>query len=313
MAGIGLIFNPRAGENRRDPDIPLRLSRKLGDNGIVASPRSLDELMRAAEDFLRLRIDVLGIAGGDGTNHVTLTSFHEAWKGRPLPTVALLRGGTMNTVASSLGLPQGRPEGLLDRLVSRYLEKPLDYLDQPTMNVGGALGFLWGIGVVPAFLQTYYETGAPSPWTAFKTLVRGASSAMVGGALARAWAQPIEAEVMTNAGDHWPMRAYSTIAAGTIPDIGLGFRPFARAFEVPGTFHLLGIHASAKQLALDLPRIYRAEGMRREKAQDALAREATIVTQRRGFQYMIDGDLRAHPGSEMTIRIGPSVRIATMS
>lgn len=313
MSGIGLIFNPRAGENRRDPDIARRLARKLGDNGVVAAPRSVDELARAAEDFLRLRIDVLGIAGGDGTNHVTLTSFHEAWGQRPLPTIALLRGGTMNTVATSLGLPRGRPESLLDRLVASYREKSLDAFELPTMRIGQNLGFLWGIGVVPAFLQSYYETGAPSPWTALKTLVRGATSAMVGGKLARAWAEPIEAEVMTNAGDFWPMRAYSTIAAGTVPDIGLGFRPFARAFEVPGTFHLLGIHASPKELALDLPRIYRAEGMRKHKADDALAREATIVTKRRGFRYMIDGDLREHPESEMTIRIGPSVRVATMS
>lgn len=312
MSGIGLIFNPRAGGNRRDPDIPRRLARRLGDNGILAVPRTLDELCRAAEDFHRLGIDVLGIAGGDGTNHVTLTSFHRAWRHRPLPTIALLRGGTMNTVASSLGLPRGRPERLLDRLVRRYVEKPLSVIEQPTMEIGGRLGFLWGIGVVPAFLRSYYETGEPSPWTAMKTLARGVSSAMVGGALVRDWARPVEAEVMTNAGDFWPMRAYSTIAAGTIQDIGLGFRPFAKAGEVPGTFHLLGIHASPKELVLDLPRIYRAEPMQKEKASHALAREATITTRERTLKYMIDGDLLEHPGSEMTIRTGPPVRIATM-
>lgn len=312
MSGIGLIFNPRAGGNRRDPDIPLRLARRLGDHGVLAVPRSLDELCRAAEDFCRLGIDVLGIAGGDGTNHVTLTSFHRAFRNRPLPTIALLRGGTMNTVASSLRLPRGRPERLLDRLIRRYVERPLSVIDLPTMEVSGQLGFLWGIGVVPAFLRSYYETGEPSPWTAAKTLARGVGSAMVGGALARAWAKPIEAEVRTNAGDFWPMRAYSTIAAGTIQDIGLGFRPFAKAGEVPGTFHLLGIHAPPKELVLDLARIYRAEPMRSDKANHALAREATIITRERSLKYMIDGDLLEHPGSEMTIRLGPSVRIATM-
>lgn len=310
MSGIGLIFNPRAGQNRRDPGVALRLSRKLGDNGVVAIPRTVDELFRTAEDFLRLRIEVLGIAGGDGTNHVTLTGFHRIWRNRPLPTIALLRGGTMNTVASSLGLPRGHPERLLDRLLRRYAQRSLPAIAQPTMNVEGQLGFLFGTGLVPAFLRAYYETGEPSAWTAVKTLARFATGAVVGNSISR---QPIEAEVTTNAGDHWPMRAYSTIAAGTIRDIGLHFRPFARAGEVPETFHLLGIHARPNEIVKDLPRIFRAEGMRAGKANEALAREATLFVRTPTLPYMIDGDLKEHPGSELTIRLGPYVRIATMS
>lgn len=312
MAGIGLVFNPRAGGLRRDPDAPRRLARRLGDNGVVAVPRSIDELLRAAEDFLRLRIDVLGIAGGDGTNHVTITGFHRVWQAHPLPTLAFLRGGTMNTVANSLRLPQGRPEGLLDRLVRRYLEHPLDSVRQHTMDIDGQLGFLWGLGVVPAFLQSYYDTGAPSPWTAVKTLARGIGSALVGGALVREWTRPIEAEVTTNAGDHWPEQPFFTIAAGTIPDIGLGFRPFHRAEQVPGTFHLLGIQTSPVGFVLDLPRIHRAQGMSPGKSRDVLAREATVRTRGPSLRYMIDGDVLESPRAEMTIRMGPEVRIATM-
>src|SRR5262245_31697249 len=85
MSGIGLVFNPRAGANRRDPTAAARLARRLGDNGVVAMPRSLDELSRAAEDFRRQKIDVLGIAGGDGTNYVTLTHFHQVYGAEPLP------------------------------------------------------------------------------------------------------------------------------------------------------------------------------------------------------------------------------------
>lgn len=309
MSGIGLIFNPLAGQNRRDPSVALRLARKLGDHGVVAIPRSLDELFRTAEDFLRLRIDVLGIAGGDGTNHVTLTGFHRIWRGRPLPPLALLRGGTMNTVASSLGLPRGQPERLLDRLLRHYTERPLELVSHTTMDIEGQLGFLFGTGIVPAFLRAYYATGEPSPWTATKTLARLTTNALVNGSLRD---ESIEAEVTTNVGDHWPLRRYSTIAAATIRDIGLGFRPFARAGEVPATFHLLGIHARPREIVADLPRIFRGEGMREGKANEALAREATIFVRQRMLPYMIDGDLKMHDGSELTVRLGPSVRIATM-
>jgi diacylglycerol kinase family enzyme len=315
MSGIGLVFNPRAGRNRRDPGAPRRLAHRLGDHGVVAAPRSIDELMRTAEDFRRQRIEVLGIAGGDGTNHVTLTGFHEVYGREPLPTVALLRGGTMNTVANSLGLPRGRTDGLLDRLVVRYLETPaLPAVEQWTLDIDGKLGFLWGLGCVPGFLHEYYATGAPSPWTAVKTLARGIGSALVGGETVRRMTRPIEAEVVTDTGERWAMRPFLTVAAGTIQDIGLGFRPFHRAREIRGSFHLLGIHTSALGFVVDLPRIHDARGMRDGKSLDALVRRATVRARGdAGLRMMIDGDVVEHPRGEVTVRIGPVVRIATMN
>jgi diacylglycerol kinase (ATP) len=314
VSGIGLVFNPRAGGNRRDPGAPARLARQLGDHGIVAAPRSIDELFRVAEDFRRQEIEVLGIAGGDGTNHVTLTGFHQVYGGSPLPTVALLRGGTMNTVANSLNLPQGRPEGLLDRLVRRYLETPaLKSVEQWTLDIEGKLGFLWGLGVIPGFLHEYYQMGDPSPWTAFKTLSRAIGSTAIHGPMIQRMTKPIEAAVITDTGERWEMQPFFSVAAGTIPDIGLGFKPFYRCFEIRGSFHLLGIHTSAVGFAMDLPRIHRAMPMRDNKSTDALVRRAVIRSREPTMRYMIDGDVMVHPSNEMTICIGPVVRIATMN
>lgn len=312
MSGIGLVFNPRAGGNKRDPGAPRRLARALGDHGVLAVPKSLDELSRAAEDFHRQGITVLGIAGGDGTNHVTLTGFREVYGTTPLPTVAFLRGGTMNTVANALGLPKGKPEGLLDRLVRRYLETPdLATVERRTLDIDGKLGFLWGIGVVSGFLKAYYETGAPSPWTAVKTLARGIGSTIVNGPMVRRMTEPVEAEVETE-GDGWGYRSYLTLAAGTIPDIGLGFRPFHLADELDGAFHLLGIHTSPIGFVTELPRIHRAQAMMPGKASSLAIRKATIRTRGNGMSMMIDGDLVELPRSSVKLSLGPSVRIATM-
>lgn len=291
-----------------------RLARQLGDRGMVAVPRSIDDLFRVAEDFRRHRIDVLGIAGGDGTNHVTLTGFHQVYGNEPLPTVALLRGGTMNTVANSLAIPRGCPEGLLDRLVVRYLETPLlPAVEQWTLDIEGKLGFLWGLGVVPAFLQEYYDTGNPSPWAAVKVLARGIASAMVNGPMIQRMTRPVEAEIETDTGERWSMKEYFAIAAATIRDIGLGFKPFYRTGEIPGAFHLLGIHTSPLGFVADLPRIYRAQGMRAGKCTEALVRRATVRCREPTVRYMIDGDVLEHPRGEITVRIGPVVRIATMN
>jgi diacylglycerol kinase (ATP) len=313
--GIGVVFNPRAGRNKRDPGAPERIKRQLGDHGVVAAPRSIDELNRVAEDFRRQRVSVLGIAGGDGTNHVTLTGFHQVYGDEPLPTVALLRGGTMNTVADSLGLPRGRTEGLLDRLVRRYLETPasLPAFEQWTLDVDGKLGFLWGTGVVAGFLHEYYATGTPSPWTAVKILSRGIGSAVIRGPMVRRMTRPIECEVETDTGEHWPMRSYLSVAAGTIRDIGLGFKPFHRAGEVRGAVHLLGIHTSPLGFVVDLPRIHDAAGMLPGKSTDALVRRAVVRTREAPLRYMIDGDILESPRAETTLRIGPVVKIATMN
>src|SRR5207237_10930609 len=93
----------------------------------------------------------------------------------PLPQVALLRGGTMNTVANSIGVPRGKPDGLLERLVHAYARRAVEPLHQAQrymmraapMHADGDLGkpqfgFLFGTGVVHGFLSEYYGTGEPS-------------------------------------------------------------------------------------------------------------------------------------------------------
>ena len=313
MSGIGLVLNPRAGANRRDPTIGARLARQLGDNGVVAMPGSLEELTRTAEEFRRQKIDVLGIAGGDGTNYVTLTHFFDAYDGESLPTVAFLRGGTMNTVANSLGLPSGRPDRLLDRLVQRYMATPpLTVLEQRMIDVDGKLGFLWGMGVIPAFLREYYATGTPSPWVAAKTLARGAASTLVQGEMIRRMTTPLEAEVTLADGEVWPMRSYLCLGAGSIPDLGLGFKPYYLAGTRPRSFHLQGITCSALDCVLDLPRIHAARPMRPGNALDRLTTQATIRTHDR-LSYMIDGDLIEHDSDTIVVRAGPVVRLATMN
>jgi diacylglycerol kinase family enzyme len=316
MSGIGLVFNPRAGGNKRDPAAAARLARKLGDHGTVAVPRDLDELSRAAEDFRRQGISVLGIAGGDGTNHVTLTHFHEVYGDQPLPTVAFLRGGTMNTVANSLNLPRGRPEGILDRLVRRYTERStLTSIEQRMLSINGKLGFLWGVGVIPAFLKEYYDTGAPSPATAARTLAHGIASAAIQGEMIQRMCQPVEAEVTLDGQSEptWAMRPYFSLGAGTIQEIGLSFKPFHLAGTRAGAFHLQGITTTPLGLIADLPLIFQGKPMGAGKASDALTAVARVRVNGPRISYMIDGDLLEHEGSEMVIRTGPVVRLATMT
>ena len=318
---IGVVLNPRSRRNLRDPRAASRLARTLGDQGVVREARTLDDLYRIAEDFKKLDIDVLGISGGDGTNHVTLTGFINVYCGSQLPQIAFLRGGTMNTVANSVGVRHGRPEGLLDRLLQAYAERasqPLLHAERNVMHIVASdrqrnpasdhYGFLFGTGVVRGYLAEYYRGGEPTPLVAAKTLLRGVGSTIVQGDMIKRMAAPFRGTVDLPDGTRWESRDYLAVAAGSIDQIGLNFRPFRRYDERPDAFHLLGIYATPFQFVRDLPRIWRAEPMRPGKALEAVSGAATISSDDGIMRYMIDGDLHETLGP-IELRIGPKVRI----
>ncbi len=325
VPGIGVVLNPKSRRNLRDPRAASRLARTLGGHGVVREARSIDELYRIAEDFRRDDIDVLAISGGDGTNHVTLTGFLDVYGGATMPQVALLRGGTMNTVANSLGVRRGRPEGLLGRLLRDYARRasePLENIERHVMRIGprdgrsgqsAYYGFLFGTGVVAGFLAEYYRLGdgEPSPLVAAKTLARGIGSAFIGGETIRRMARPFRGSVVLDDGTRWGERDYLAIAAGTIAQIGLNFKPFRRFDEQPGCFHMLGIHASPVRFVQELPRIHRAEPMRPGKAFEALSRRAVVRSADGVLRYMIDGDLHETRG-ELEVSIGPRVKLVVV-
>lgn len=336
MPGIGVVYNPRSGHNLRNPRAAKRLARTLGDHGVVREAASLDQLYRVAEDFRKLDIDVLGISGGDGTNGVTITGFLDVYAGSALPQIAFLRGGTMNTVANSVGVRRGRPEGLLDHLIRAYVartSRPLEDVERHVMRIGPApgvrarahdddasppsvamppmadkYGFLFGTGVVYGFLAEYYRGGQPNPVVAAKTLLRGVGSAVVGGEMIRRMAAPFRGRVELDDGTSWEVRDYLALAGGTIDQIGLDFRPFHRFGEREGAFHLLGITSSPVRFVTQLPRIWRAAPMAPGHAVEATPRRVTIHPVKSRLEYMVDGDLHACDGP-LSVEVGPRVRI----
>jgi diacylglycerol kinase (ATP) len=319
VPGIGVVLNPTSRQNLRDPQAATRLARRLGDHGVVRAARSIDELYRIAEDFRRDDIDVLAISGGDGTNHVTLTGFLDVYAGDTMPQVALLRGGTMNTVANSVGVGHGRPEGLLGRLLRDYAQRaimPLENVERHVMRIepagraGGRAhyGFLFGTGVVAGYLAEYYRDGQPTPLVAAQTLARAIGSAFVGGEMIRRMARPFRGTVTFDEGASWEARDYLAIAAGTIAHIGLNFKPFHRYDERPGCFHVLGIHASPVAFVRELPRIHRCEPMRPGRAYDALSARMIVRSVEGAMKYMIDGDLHEAEG-DLAGAVGPRVRL----
>jgi diacylglycerol kinase family enzyme len=252
---------------------------------------------------------MLAINGGDGTAHVVLTAFVQAYGSDPLPPVALLRGGTMNTVASGVGV-HGTPAELLGALVARYhAGEPFAWVERNLLRVDGQqpqYGFLFGNGLISNFLDAYYEGAEPSPTKAAWILVRAIGSAMVGGQLIQRLMRPIELEVELE-GATWPTGSYLTVGAGTVDDIGLGFRPFFEAPRHPGHLHAVGFACSAMGVVRELGRIRLA---RPTQAPDIYSAVTTRLRMKASapIPYMIDGDF--HSGLPVVeVTVGPRVRL----
>ena len=309
MPGIAVVTNPRSRQNRRDPGIAGQLAYLLGERGQLAQPKDREELVTTARRFRDHGIDVLAINGGDGTAHVVLTAFVEAYGDQPLPPVALLRGGTMNTVASGIGV-KGTPASLLGALVARYHSgEPLGWVERNLLCVPGETpqyGFLFGNGLISNFLEAYYEGTEPSPTKAAWILARAISSAMVGGALFRRLMRPIELEVQVDGGA-WAPASYLCVGAGTVDDIGLGFRPFHLAPHHPGQLHAVGFACSPLALIGQLGNLWLARPTTAAGIRSALTTRI-VMRGNAPIPYMIDGDF--HTGVQtLTVQAGPRVRL----
>lgn len=291
----------------------------LGDRGTVyraGDPESLDAALRL---IFADPPDVLAINGGDGTVHVVLTAALNLLGDRPLPLVQVLPGGTMNTVSGGYGV-RGRMLGVIGHGPDTWLEALLRY---PTADAvphvvravlrvdGGGVtqhGFLFGNGLISNFLEVYYEGSEPTPTKALGILARGVLSGFVNGAAIRRLMQPARCRVEAD-GVEWPYDEYLAVAAGTVDDIGFGFRAFFRSLTSPGKMHALGIASSAFAFIVQLPRVWMALPLTSAKVVDQVPTRLTL----RGdtdLVYMIDGDFH-RAGREVTVVAGRPVRLGT--
>jgi diacylglycerol kinase (ATP) len=311
MPGIGLITNPRSRANQRDPSKARKLGYLIGSHGTAEATRSLDDLYRVCEEFKKERIDVLGISGGDGTLHHTLTAMIRTYAEQPLPKVAILRGGTMNTIARSLGLFGEAPKLLFELVDKHRRGAGLETFDKHILQVGDRYGFIFGNGVIYNFLHEYYSQKNPSPPVAARLILGVAASAFVNGPLKNRIYRQFRGRVTVD-GDRWACERYMSVAAAVVKDIGLGFRPFYRANERPGAFAILGLHMTALGFVAELPNILRARPMRRDRVIDAVAEEAQFEPLEGALEYIIDGDTYVQE-EPLTLRIGPRLSFVKLT
>jgi diacylglycerol kinase (ATP) len=304
---IATFVNPHSRANRKDPRLVARLAEALGDAGRIVAPRSLEALAEEAAALAQTPPDIIAVHGGDGTLHRTLTALWGAFGERPLPPIALLGGGTMNVVASSLGIRTPAVPYLRRLAAMTRAGQAPRLVYRRCMRVGDTLGFVFGNGLLANFLVDYYEGGAYGPARAVWLLFRLFLSALVRGPFVRRVFKRFKGRVTVD-GTVLDFPDLMAIGAATVREVGMGFKLLHQADDDPDRFAVLAINAGALALVSDLFSVRTGRGISPRRARSALAVDVLIEPAEIDTPYTIDGDLYRARGP-MRITIGPRMAI----
>lgn len=272
------------------------------DERLFVSHSDLDMAQIAAE-ITRIGLPPVALLGGDGTLTRSLTALATASGGALPPRLLLLRGGTMNTVADGMGLPAGAPHALLARYRRGGTGRRVC-----TLSADRRIGFLFSTGLMHDFLRAYYDSPLGTGVVGAATLLtRAVGSAALRGPLAQRLSAGVEAALEVDGALH-PRRRYLFIGAGTVPQVGLAFRPYARAGRGTPGFHLLGYRGHIGALAGALPHFARGHAARVPNTMDCLARSLRIDAGGTGVPYALDGEL--HDAVDpLCVELGPTLDV----
>ena len=111
-------------------------------------------------------------------------------------------------------------------------------------------------------------------------------------------------------GERVPAADYVTIAAGTIPEFGLGFAPFPQCLEDTSRFQMLAATVSPAAFVLDLFRMRTGRTMAPDHGMLRMAQQLVLtpVDGSETLQVMFDGDVMTVP-APFTVSVGPIVDV----
>ena len=177
----------------------------------------------------------------------------------------------MNVVASSLGLRE-RPDAFLSSIVADIRAgQPLSTLRRRCLRIGDQLGFLFGNGLLANFLGEYYGgAGEYGPARATWLILKALGSIMRRRAFVRKMFRRFEGTVTVD-GTRLERTTFVGVGAGTVREVGLGFKLIHRADEDPERFGMLAMHATPVALIPDLVGVYAGRGIAPRRAFSAVA------------------------------------------
>jgi diacylglycerol kinase (ATP) len=304
---VVVFVNPGSRANRKDPGCADRFAKILGPYGRVAAPPSLERLAKEAQLAAAESPSVIAIHGGDGTLHRTLSALVAAYGTRALPPLAILPGGTMNVVASSLGIRVKAEHLLAELAASERTGTPLATLHRRCLRVGNDYGFIFGNGLLTNFLEEYYARGSYGAGRAVWIIFRILLSVLTTGRYARRMFRRFRGRVRVD-GSQLPRTHLTGIGAATVSEVGFRFKLHHRADDDPDRMGGLAIHGGPLSLILDVLDVRLGRGLSPKRATSFVATQLSIEPEEPEAAYTLDGDLYVGHGP-LTVEVGPTLTI----
>jgi hypothetical protein len=279
---ILVIVNPQAGGVLRDPGLPAVLRRLVGTRGEAIVTRCSEDVTSAVSRARLQDADTIAMCGGDGTARLVLSAIDHVYRGAPWPRLAVLCGGTLNTVARNLGCYQPAPKLLAALLAA---ERPF-VQPRPLIRVNEHTGFIFGAQTVARVLGAYYEQGA-SPSSAVLLAARIVAGSALRTRFLKDLFAPERTELSIDGGEPEPF-LFTGLLAATVAVPAVGLRVLHRACE-EGGFHLIGTESPPSKIVPEAGRLWVGLPVS-VMSVDRVAHRA-VMTFQEPARFTVDGDL----------------------
>lgn len=286
------------------------MAEEVGHNGIFTVTRDLDHLDETLRRYRDEGISILGINGGDGSISQIITRMIAVYGAQSLPLLAVLRGGTMNLIASQLNVTEGPVENVR-RLIARFKsEDPLPTQHLSTLKINDIYGFLYADQTATAMLEEFYRKKSGKLGAAWLA-TRLVSSFLIQGELINRVIKSYHLVARFKPTGYLD-RAVLGCFAGTITKFPLGFPFLPLARRYPGHFQVTAITSSVENLLWNMAPILLLQREGRTIGKESFCVRHASLSYRDSAHFTVDGEIYLAKDGRIKIEAGPSLRFLSL-
>lgn len=270
---VGFIYNKNAGE---------RKGRELEKIVDCFETHGIHQIYHALDKFKLSEKDILGIYGGDGTLHHTLTKCFEYYDGK-IPQILFVKGGTINSVADDMKLGDN-----IERAVFRIRQDKYKSVLKPVMKFetsnNSEYGFIYGSGMIYEFINEYLKGDVRGAPKVFSLVGRMLTDNLFRKQMMKEIDASIHAE---NGSKYVAFNEHNVMIISTVKNMGFGVKMMPQAGD-HGKTQLRGGMISEADIINNIVNAYTnpIHGVHSRLA------DHIRITPKKSFNYVLDGELK---------------------
>jgi diacylglycerol kinase family enzyme len=254
-------------------------------------------------------VSLVGIVGGDGSMGLVLSHLYRAYHKKQLPKILVLRGGTINFLASNLGISTLPEVFLRDTMTALRAKQSLYSVHLNTIDVNGRLGFIFANGMACSFLEEYYKNKTNSfgaALTLSKVFLDGLSGGHFTGAFDR-MTPLIPMKIHAEPVSLGQNLGYSLVFISTVPKLPFGAHVFQKITlnKAQDMAQMLAISQRGKHLIKSAWKAMTSGRIGGQKDVEDVLVEKVQFQCPQNASYSLDGDLFYTENGTINVRMGP--------